>query len=355
MSNKKNIYILVGTRPSFIMASEIIKTLDRSKKINLKIVHSGQHYSSNMNDNFFRELKIRAPDIKINLKKNSSNLSQISQIINQFEKKINKKNIHAIIVLGDTNSNLAGALVARKLNIKLFHLEAGQRTSDITSQEEQNRRIIDTISDGYFCTNQNSINNLKKEGIVKNLYNTGHPIVEVIKKLKIDKKKDNQKNIFCTLHRSENVDQKSNLILFFETINNWCKNKKIYCIFPMHPRTFKNTKKFKINLKKYTHFILKKPLTFKNTINHIYNSTLVITDSGGIQQECYILKKNCLTFLKETPWPETLFNKCNILIDFKKKNLQFILNNQFKKKRKFSSNIFGNDKCSKKILNLINK
>lgn len=354
----KTIILAIGTRPSFIMASEIIKNFKKKYNKNFIVIHSGQHYSKNMNKIFFDELNIPKPDKIIKYRKRrDSKVCNIANIMTRFEKIINYFNPAHVIVLGDTDTNLACAITARKNNIHLIHIESGQRSRDLSSPEEQNRIMIDHISDRLFVTNAYSKKNLLKEGIKKNITILPHPICEVIKKNVIRKEKkikNKKKKIIITMHRQENMN-KEKIILFLDVVNRFCFKNKILSSFYMHPRLQESIKNYNIKLSNFKNIKFFNPISFKEMLAQISDARLVITDSGGIQQESYILKVNCLTLLSKTPWPETLNNNCNQICNFKKNKLMLKISAQYFNKRVFKKNIFGNDECSNLLIRNIEK
>lgn len=318
------IITIIGTRPEFIRLSKIIPRLDESN--NNILVHTGQNYNYELDKIFFKELKLRKPDYYLGAKGSFSN--QLGIISKKLEKIILKEKPEKFIVLGDTNSSL-GAIVAKRLNIKVYHLEAGNRSFLKNSPEEVNRKIIDHISDFNMPYTKRSCENLVREGINrKNIFIIGNPIYEVINNFKhlIFKSKvieklnlKNKKFIICTLHRQENVDDKiklKNYILILEKIANLF-NYKI--IFSTHPRTIKNLKRFKIKVSNKIHLI--KPIGFFDFINLEINSQFVITDSGTVQEEASILKKPCIVFRDATERPETIENGDTIIINKNTNNL----------------------------------
>jgi UDP-GlcNAc3NAcA epimerase len=349
------IILVVGTRPSFIMASRLINNLDKHKKIKLILVHTGQHFSKNMDNIFFKELKIRRPDKRLIQVPPKNTIHQLSSFMNSFNNFVIKKKPNKILVLGDTNSNLSCALVARKLNIFLGHIEAGQRSLDLKSPEEQNRIIIDHLADINFCTNKFSKKNLLLENISKKkIFITGHPITEVIKFFKKKKYCAKKNYIFSTIHRAENCENKTRLKNIISNINIFCSKKKIICYLTLHPRLLNALNDYKISFNKFKHICFIKPVSFYKTQNYILNSSLVLTDSGGLQQEAYLHKKNCITLMENTAWPETLANNCNKTItNFS--NFQTVIEHQYNKKRKFKNSIFGNNDFSKKVISFILK
>ena len=350
--------LIVGTRPSFIMAKPIIDIFKKKLKNKFVLIHSGQHFSSNMDKNFFDELELSKPNYKFyNLPKKEG--ERLGNLIQKVSKLIVQEKISKICVLGDTDTNLAGALAGIKCNVKVFHIEAGERSYDFYSPEEMNRKMIDQISTMRLCTNLKSKNNLLKEGVEnKRISIVGNPIVDTLlwATRKIKNKKNLNANIMMTLHRSETVDDfnlfKKILKCLDISLNKINKKIDYFC----HPRSLKNLKKMKIKLKNIN---IKKPLSYLETINKLNSCEFLITDSGGLQQEAYILRKKTVTLMNSTPWPETLESGINILLKPNEIN-QIKMNKYLKKicfnqkKFKININLFGRmGKVSKEIFNKV--
>lgn len=321
------IITIIGTRPEIIRLSFIIPKLDKSNK-NI-LVHTGQNYNYELDKIFFKELNIRKPNYYLGAKGSFAN--QIAIISEKLEKIILKEKPEKFVVLGDTNSSL-GSIVAKRLGLKVYHLEAGNRSFLKKSPEEVNRKIIDHTSDINLPYTYRSCNNLVKEGIDrKNIFVTGNPIYEVInfykrkiKDLKILKKLriDPEHYGVCTLHREENVDNKDKFKNYIYILNTLAKELNIKIVFSVHPRTHLRMQQFKIKLSKK--IILVKPLGFIDFLNLEINSKFLITDSGTVQEEASILNKPCLVFRDSTERPETVESGNAIIVNKKTKSLSNI-------------------------------
>ena len=319
------IVTIVGTRPEFIRLSRIIPLLDKFSKHT--IIHTGQNYDYNLNKIFFKSLKIRKPDIFLNAK--GSFAKQLSITFDKLEKILIKIKPDRFLVLGDTNSSL-GAVIAKRLSIPVFHMEAGNRQYNDEVPEEINRRIIDHSSDILLPYTNRSCENLVKEGIDrKKIFITGNPIFEVmnfyenkINKSKILKILDLSKDNFflLTAHRQENVDNFDKLKDLISTLNTITFTQKIKIICPIHPRTKIRLKKYKLKLNKDT--ILINPLDFFDFSNLEKNCLCIITDSGTVQEEASILKKPNLIIRDATERPETIEAGSSMLIGSSKKNIK---------------------------------
>ena len=313
---KKKILTILGTRPEIIRLSVILPLLD--KYTNHKIVHTGQNYDYNLDKVFFKNFDLRKPDYFLKAKGSFAN--QISVIIRKLYDIILKEKPNRFLVLGDTNSSL-GAIVAKRLGIPVFHMEAGNRQFDDVVPEEINRRVIDTSSDILLPYTYRSAQNLTNEGIDRSrIFVTGNPIYEVINKFykDIDKSKihkllnlQEKKYFLITLHRQENVDDVDKLRLICSSLNDISKKFKFKIVWPIHPRTIKNIKKFKIKLNK--NIIATKPLDFFNFIKLEMNAFCVLTDSGTVQEECAILKVPNVVLRDKTERPETIESGSTII------------------------------------------
>tara|TARA_B100001093_G_scaffold230401_1_gene220931 strand:+ start:1170 stop:2255 length:1086 start_codon:yes stop_codon:yes gene_type:complete len=308
-SKKIKILTILGTRPEIIRLSRTIPKVD--KKFNNVLVHTGQNYDFELDKIFLKQLQMRKPDYY--LKARGSFTNQIATIIVKLEKIILKENPKKFLVLGDTNSSI-GSIVAQRLNVKVFHMEAGNRCYSKKSPEEVNRRIIDNTSDILLPYTSGSKENLLREGIKKNrIIVTGNPITEVIEyyKDKIERSKILEKlnlkkeNYFIiTMHRQENVDNLNTFKDLIMSLNLLVNKFNKLLIWPIHPRSKKMLKALNIKIDKRIRII--KPLGFFDFIKLEKNCVLALTDSGTVQEECAIFKKPCLIIREYTERPETI-------------------------------------------------
>jgi len=315
------IAIILGTRPEIIKLFPIIEIFLKNK-VSFKIIHTGQHYTSNLSDTFIKQLKIPYNKI-VNLKIGSgSHGSQTALMITGIEKYLKKKKIvKNIIVYGDTNSALAGAIAASKFEkIKIIHMEAGLRSYDKNMPEELNRRLIDHSSDLLLCPTKISKKYLLNEGIsTKKIFVTGNTIVDAIfsqnTKNFLKSKKNKFGNYFIlTIHREENTKNKKNLTKILRELVKLSLKQKCKVIFPTHPKTKKILEKIKYNKN-----IIKSidPMDYFNFLSLLKNAKLAVSDSGGIQEEACILRVPLITIRNSTERPETLKIGCNILSKIK--------------------------------------
>jgi len=318
---KIKIIAVVGARPNFIKIAPFASAIKNKKIFDFIIVHTGQHYDYEMSKFFFKELKIPVPDYNLNIG-SAPHAIQTGKIMMGLEPIFIKEKPDIVVVFGDVNSTLAGALTAAKLNIKICHIESGLRSYDRRMPEEINRVLTDRISDFLFCPTKTAVNNLKKEGIIKGVYNTGDLMYDIflenIKKIKkqpemLKKMGISPKDyLLLTIHRSSNTDNPKKLKEIIEII---IKSKE-NIIFPCHPRTKSKIKD--LDLSKFNNIKIISPLGYLEMINLEKNAKKIITDSGGVQKEAYWLKAPCITLRDNTEWNETLKDKWNILVGFDK-------------------------------------
>ncbi len=356
------IAIVIGTRPELIKIFPLVNYL-KKKKGNFKIIHTGQHYSKNLNNIFLSDFINLKPDY--NLKVGSKPQSeQTALMMIGIEKILKKKLFESLIVYGDTNTALAGALVASKFkNISLIHLEAGLRSFEIKMPEETNRKAIDHISDILITTTKLAKKFLIKEGInSKNIFYSGNTIVDAIK-YSSDKLKNNsnllnnlnlitKKYFLLTLHRQENVENKKKFLKIINSLNKVISKFDMDIIFPAHPRTKKFINSLKIKLNKRIKII--EPLNYINFLTLIKNSKLIITDSGGIQEESCVMKVPSITLRTSTERQETILIGTNILSEYDSKNLLKNINKILNRKIYWRSP-YGNGKASIKIYKILKK
>lgn len=348
--------IILGTRPEIIKFAPLINLL-RKKRVNYFVVHTNQHYSYNMDRIFFKQLKLPQP--KYNLKVGSgSHGQQTGCMLERIEPVLIKERPDIILVEGDTNTVLAGALVASKLGIAIGHVEAGLRSYDKRMPEETNRVITDHISTLLFVPTKNSKKNLLKEGInKKKIFITGNTIVDSVKQnIGLIKNKKKGKYFLITLHRTENVDHKKILSDLVRSIILVAGRYKEKVIWPIHPRTKKQLKKFKLldKLEKNKLINLIEPQGYFEFLELEKNASLIITDSGGVQEEACILKVPCITMRDNTERPETLEVGANVLIGSNPRKIVPAASLMLKKNKKWS-NPFGKDNTSSIMLNILKR
>jgi UDP-N-acetylglucosamine 2-epimerase len=340
---------VVGTRPQFLKLAPLSKTLDKHN-INNVVVHTGQHYDKEMSENLFKVLEIKEPDYLLT-RKGETNIQSLSNMMNKIEEICLKENPDKLIVFGDCDSTIAGAIVAKKLKIYLIHIEAGMRSYNKDMPEEVNRLMTDHISDLLLCSTQDSVDKLKQENIKENVHYVGNLQLELLKNVcdtYNDKSILSENNLtennfaLMTIHREYNTNEKmlKNIFLELEKLN-------INVVFPIHPRTKNIIKNKNIDIPKNLKLI--KPVDYLNMTILERNCKFIITDSGGVQPEAWFLGKKCIIMRSETEWIEPLKNNNNILYDYKTPLNEFIKN--FLKVQIDEVNI--NCDVSKKILQII--
>jgi UDP-GlcNAc3NAcA epimerase len=345
---------LIGTRPQYIKEAVLGKELTK-QGIKEILVDSGQHYDNNMSDVFLKTLDIKKPEY--NLRIGSDTHAQMTaRIIIGFEKIVLKEKPKLILVYGDTNTTLAGALVGSKLNIPIAHVEAGLRCLPKNAPEEINRVITDHISTLLFCPSQLAVNNLKKENITKGVYFTGDVMYDLFLKMKPYFNKtivnklglENNNYIVLTIHRTFNVDNKKKLKAILVQINKISKTVKV--VFPIHPRTKKRVHKFRLE-KLLKNLTLIEPLDYLNLMGLVQQSRLVITDSGGLQKEAYFANKRALVIMPDTGWRELVLYKYNVLVN----ELTLFSTYINLRKIQIKSNLYGLGNTSSRIVNLLHR
>jgi len=310
------IAFIVGARPQFIKLGPL------SKKINTHfkevIIHTGQHFDKNMSDMFFEDLSIPKPDYNLNINCGAHG-EQTGKMMIELEKVLKFECPSLVIVFGDTNSTLAGSLVCSKLHIPIIHIEAGLRSFNRQMPEEINRIVSDHTSDFLFAPTKTAMQNLEREGIMEKAVLTGDIMVDSLMDNieRADQTSDiletrdfvAEKYYLMTLHRPYNVDDPNKLNKIFKKLS------KLDCqvIFPVHPRTREIINKNQLTIPE--NFLLSEPVGYLDFIKLESSSMKIITDSGGIQKEAYILKKPCITIRPETEWIETVKDVWNVLAD----------------------------------------
>lgn len=310
---------IVGARPQFIKLGPLSKSLrKRHKEI---IVHTGQHYDLEMSDNFFKELNLPQPDYNLGIGSGPHG-EQTGRMLEKLEEVLVFEKPDLVIVYGDTNSTLAGALASIKLNIPVAHIEAGLRSFKKSMPEEINRLLVDHVSNWLFCPTTTAVNNLKKEGITKGVHLVGDVMYDSLKhNLAIAQKNSrilerlnlkSQAYYLVTIHRAENTDSKENLQKLVAILGSLKKKT----VFPVHPRTKKSLSSYglwnKLNSK--GNIILTSPASYLDMLVLEKNADCILTDSGGVQKEAMFLETFCLTLRDETEWIETVQSGWNKVV-----------------------------------------
>jgi UDP-N-acetylglucosamine 2-epimerase (non-hydrolysing) len=323
LENVIKIICICGARPNFMKIAPLMKAFRQKGNFEILLVHTGQHYDEKMSRLFFEELGIPKPDINLEVG-SGSHAFQTAEIMKRFEPVVESFKPDYVLVVGDVNSTIACGLVAVKLGVKLIHVEAGLRSFDRSMPEEINRVLTDAISDLLFVTEQSGVDNLIKEGIDSDkVHLVGNVMIDtllanrqkseksgILEELNLRKKG----YIVITLHRPSNVDDIVNferIICAFEVIE-----KDIKLVFPIHPRTRKNLQgtDLQARVNAMNNLILLEPIGYLDFLKLTANAALVMTDSGGIQEETTILQVPCMTLRKNTERPVTLTEGTNRLV-----------------------------------------
>jgi len=309
---------LIGGRPQFIKEAILHQELKRNK-VDEVLVNSGQHYDFNMAGKFLEIFKIKDPDY--NLEVGSGKHGEMTgKIMTEFETVVDKENPNKIVVFGDTNTTLAGALVAAKLKIPLAHVEAGIRMEPKDMPEEINRVVTDRVASYLFCPSNKSAENLKREGIEEGVYITGDISYDLFLQMKphfdldyhVKLGLESNSFVIVTLHRDYNVDHPEKLENILQNLKKI--NEKLKIVFPIHPRTKKKISQF--GLEKYlTKMTVIEPIDYFQLMGLSSRAAKIITDSGGYQKEAYFLEKPAIVVMPDTGWSELIDEGCNILSD----------------------------------------
>lgn len=317
------IVTIVGARPQFVKAAAVSRVI-REKHVEI-LVHTGQHYDNNMSDVFFEELHIPKPDINLGVG-SGSHAKQTAEMMIGIENILVAETPDYLMVYGDTNSTLAGAIAASKIHIPIIHVEAGLRSYNMGMPEELNRILTDRISSLLFCPTEVAVENLKKEGLKQGVYNVGDVMCDAV--LYYSERLDNkpseyyfshleglygnidpvEKWYLSTVHRAENtdsVDKVREILGAFEQLD-------APVIFPVHPRTKGLVGELK-ETQGYKNILFVEPMGYMDMLYFVKYAKKVITDSGGLQKETYILNTPCITVRDQTEWVETLIGNHNIL------------------------------------------
>ena len=362
--NLAKVTLVLGARPQIIKSAPLIHLASKEPKIRLDVIHTGQHYDYEMTRIFFEELDLPDPLMNLNVG-SGTHAQQTARIMMSLEEILQKRRPDMVIVPGDTNSTLAGALTAAKLHIPVAHMEAGARSYDMEMPEEINRRLTDHCSDLLFTPTENCTENLLREGMDKNgIRQVGDTMYDVllqqlpkVEKTNILQQLDLEPKNYAVLtaHRPENVDSPENLESIF---NAMIKLSPLTIVFPVHPRTQERLMKAKFygEIQEQKHVRLVKPTGYIETLKLIKDASIILTDSGGMQKEAFWLKTPCITLRKSTEWPETVELGANSLTGADTEEIvekaKEIIGNVEKINERLEKlpNPFGDGKASQKIL-----
>ncbi len=311
---------VVGTRPQIIKAA-IVSHVLASVEVEEKIIHTGQHYDLTLSENLANELELPSPDVNLGVGSGSHGY-QTGEMLKRIEDYLLQVKPDVVVLYGDTNSTLAGALAAAKLNLPIAHVEAGVRHYDRSVPEEVNRVLTDHVSSLLFCPTELAVRNLSEEGIVNGVHWTGDVMLDSV--LANAKEAETNSNIlsdlgirpgeYClaTVHRASNTDDPDHLGNIFEALD----ASDLPVVVPLHPRTrgalsrLRSTKTLSCS----GHVMILEPVGYRDSLWLQKNAKLVLTDSGGIQKEAYFLGTPCITLRTYSPWPETVEDGWNVLV-----------------------------------------
>lgn len=354
--------IVAGARPNFVKIAPLIHEINRlqaqGRQVTYRLVHTGQHYDAALNDVFFEELQIPQPHVNLEVG-SGTQAEQVANIMVMFERDLVQHPTDLVVVVGDVNSTMACTIAAKKLNVKVVHIEAGIRSFDMTMPEEINRMVTDAIADYFFTTTPEATANLERTGVPSSrIFLVGNIMIDTLRRNEDrfkrpaffdDEQLRSGEYLVLTLHRPSNVDDPKYLQYLLDTILANINGHKL--VFPVHPRTKKNLRNITIdnpNLKTID------PVGYLEFNYLVKNSKAAITDSGGIQEETTVMRVPCLTLRKNTERPETVSIGSNVLIgddmDLLKHNLGAIFQNAWKQ-----SNIpaLWDGKTSERIMDIL--
>lgn len=326
------IFVVAGARPNFMKVAPIYRASRQHPQLQCDIVHTGQHYDQEMSHVFFEDLGIPNPSFHLEAG-SGSHAVQTAKIMTAFEEVCRSEKPDLVMVVGDVNSTLACSIVAKKLQIRVAHVEAGLRSFDTTMPEEINRMVTDAISDDFFVTEESGVENLRKEGKPRErIHYVGHVMIDnlLFQTRKFDDgtldmsalsvyplKQEKKRYIFATLHRPSNVDDYATFHGIVSALNEIAENLPI--LFPVHPRTRKRAEQFGIQFSE--RITLLPPLGFMDSLFLWKDAEAVLTDSGGLQEETTALGVPCVTIRENTERPITVELGTNVLAGTTRENI----------------------------------
>ena len=357
----KKIITILGARPQFVKAAVLSRVISKYNTVEEIIIHTGQHYDTNMSDIFFSEMEIPKP--KYNLAINGlGHGAMTGQMLEKIEEILDLEKPDLVVVYGDTNSTLAGTLSAKKMHIKVVHVEAGLRSFNMKMPEEINRILTDRISDLLVCPTDTAIANLQNEGfenMPSKIVKCGDIMKDAVEFYsKMSKEKsfiisnlnlEQNEFVLATIHRQENADDLNNLKSIFQGLEEISKTKQV--VLPLHPRTKaileKNNLSF--NLK------IIDPIGYFDMLELLKNCNLVVTDSGGLQKEAFFNQKHCIIAREETEWVELVSNQFALIVGSDSNKMLEAFERFQNSKTNFDMNLFGENVGEKIYTEILNQ
>jgi UDP-GlcNAc3NAcA epimerase len=346
---------IIGARPQFIKAAAVSREIAKHNDIQEIIIHTGQHFDANMSDIFFDEMSIPKPDYNLDIN-GLGHGAMTGQMLEKIEEVLIKEQPDWVLVYGDTNSTIAGALAAKKLHIKVAHVEAGLRSFNMSMPEEVNRILTDRISNILFCPTDAAIENLEKEGyknIDIQIEKSGDVMQDAAmfytKIARAPKFNLPNEFVLATIHRAENTDDLGRLKSIFDAYAEIAKEMPI--ILPLHPRTANILKREGMSAENVK---IIEPVGYLEMVYLLEHCKLVMTDSGGLQKEAFFFKKPCITLRDETEWVELVSNGFNTIVGADKTRILNAFKNQ-KYDMNFDIDLYGNGAASTNIINALKK
>lgn len=347
---KPKIVTVLGARPQFVKAAVLSRIITTHSEVEEIIIHTGQHYDANMSEVFFSEMEIPAPKYFLDIN-GLGHGAMTGQMLERIEKVLLQEKPQAVVVYGDTNSTLAGALAATKLGVKLVHIEAGLRSFNLSMPEELNRILTDRVANLLLCPTQTAMDNLAKEGFdhfpskrvltgdimldaVRYYSKNSQAKAQVYKTLNLE----TGKFVLATLHRQENTDDLSKLKTLFTGLEAIATNQKV--VLPLHPRTRKILEQ---NGLVYPNILLLDPVGYFDMLELLKNCSMVVTDSGGLQKEAFFNQKPVIIIRTETEWVELVENGFARIVANDQEKLQEAFTYFSNTKLDFNKPLYGNE------------
>ena len=348
------IVTVIGARPQFIKAAAVSREISINSSIEEKIIHTGQHFDSNMSDVFFEQMSIPRPHYNLNIA-SLSHGAMTGRMLEKIEGVLLQEEPDWVLVYGDTNSTLAGALAAAKIHIRVAHVEAGLRSFNMRMPEEQNRILTDKLSNILFCPTQTAKKNLLNEGFADDekylpvvgdvMYDAAKFYVQrAVRPDGLTPDFESGKFVLGTIHRAENTDNLARLKSIVAALNEICRAEPV--VVPLHPRTKAILECNKISVE----FDILEPVGYLEMVYLLQNCSLVISDSGGVQKEAYFFEKPCLVTRDETEWVELIEHRSNYLVGVEKHRILSAYRKAKAGGSDYSIPFYGSGNCAKEIL-----